>query len=145
MTQPTFKITSAQTASNVVDITANALVGGKGISLTSDGTGNSMTGNLMDITFSGDHANNTGNLISLTSSGADSKTVALEINQKATVSPAIKLKNGHFSTDNDSFSEIYLLKGTQGTGVGETTGKVDFDLTLENSSTYFMQLSNTCF
>ena len=69
-----------------------------------------MTGNLMDITFSGNHLGNTGNLLSLTSSGANSKTVALEINQQATFSPAIKLKNNSFNgTDDDnSTSTIFL-------------------------------------
>jgi len=135
MEVPTLNITSAQESDKVINVTSNSLKDGYGIYLTSNGTGDSMTGNLMDITFDGNHAGNTGNLLSLTSSGTSSKTVALKINQEAIVSPAMKLTNGSYASDNDNFSETYLLKGI----ATVANGRKDFDININDDSTYFLR------
>ena len=134
------EIIGSQTSSSVLDITANSLIGGKGISIASTTTG--MTGNLLDISLTGSNTGNTGNLVYLNNGAPNSANVndviSLNINQTQsnnnTLNPVIKLSNGTFGTADDNCSETYLLKD-----VSAANNRADFDISLDDNSTYFLR------
>lgn len=96
-------------------VTANALTGGKGITINSSST--AFTGALAELTLSGSNAANTGNILKLANTGSANTNTTLLIDHQATGTNNLAMRVNDESGDTTPF----IIDGDGRVGIGTTS------------------------